>query len=89
VVYHDKEVKDYCLIQLTLDSVLHGNMKADRAGVSRDHISSSMQNEGPNSEKEKGPLVTVVNPNGGAARWRVNDKPDPETSITRLRPSSL
>ena len=38
-------------VQLTLDSVLCGNIKDDGAGVSRGHSSSPMRNEGPNPEK--------------------------------------
>jgi RNA-directed DNA polymerase len=40
-------------VQLTLDSVLHGNVQGDQAGVSGGHSSSSMRDEGPNPEKEK------------------------------------
>jgi hypothetical protein len=41
-------------VQFTLDSVLHGNMEDDRAGVSRGHSCSTQRDEGPNSEKGKG-----------------------------------
>jgi hypothetical protein len=46
-------------VQLTLDSVLHGNVQGDQAGVSGGHSSSSMRDEGPNPEKEKGPASSV------------------------------
>jgi hypothetical protein len=46
-------------VQLTLDSVLYGNVQNDQAGVSRGHSSSSMRDEGPNPEKEKGPASSV------------------------------
>ena len=70
-------------VQLSLDSVLHGNMEKDQAGVSRGHSSSSMRNEGPNSEKGKGPVCssTTMNPNGGAAGRRVTDQPNPEEDL--------
>ena len=70
-------------VQLTLDSVLHGNMQEDRTGVSRGHSSSSMRNEGPNSEKGNGPIssVTATNPTGGADDRRVIDKPDPNVNL--------
>jgi len=66
-------------VQLTLDSVLHGNMQDDRAGVSRGHSSSSMRNEGPNSEQGKGPVssTAVKNPTGGADDRRVTGEPGP------------
>ncbi|MBU3943339.1 MAG: hypothetical protein KJ900_12300 [Proteobacteria bacterium] len=65
-------------VQFTLDSVLHGNMEDDRAGVSRGHSSSTPRDEGPNSEKGKGPVssATVMNPPGGAEDRRVAVKPD-------------
>jgi RNA-directed DNA polymerase len=70
-------------VQLTLDSVLHGNMEEDQAGVSRGHSSSTMRNEGPNPEKGKGPVssTAVTNPNGGAAGRRVADTPDPKQDL--------
>ena len=66
-------------VQLTLDSVLHGNMENDQAGVSRGHSSSSIRNEGPNPEKGNGLVSSyaATNPNGGAERGRVVSKPDP------------
>ena len=42
-------------VQLPLESVIHGNMSDDRAGVSRGHSSSPSANEGPNPEQGKGP----------------------------------
>ena len=70
-------------VQLTLDSVLHGNMKDDRTGVSRGHSSSPKVNEGPNSEKGESPMSssTVKNPTGGTAGRRVIDKPDPNVDL--------
>ena len=70
-------------VQLTLDSVLHGNMQEDRTGVSRGHSSSSMRNEGPNSEKGNGPIssVTATNPTGEADGRRVIDKPDSNVNL--------
>lgn len=70
-------------VQLTLDSVLHGNMQDDRAGVSRGHSSSSMRNEGPNSENGNGPIssITATNPTGGACDRRVIDQPDPDADL--------
>lgn len=70
-------------VQLTLDSVLHGNMEDDRAGVSRGHSSSISRDEGPNSEKGKGPVssATVMNPTGGADDRRVAVKPDPDEHL--------
>jgi RNA-directed DNA polymerase len=66
-------------VQLTLDSLLHGNMKEDRAGVSRGHSSSPQANEGPNPEQGKGPVSSTIarNPSGGACGRRVVDKPNP------------
>ena len=70
-------------VQLTLDSVLCGNMKDDGAGVSRGHSSSPMRNEGPNPEKGKGPISssTAMNPTGEAEGRRVIDKPDPKQDL--------
>lgn len=70
-------------VQLTLDSVLHGNMPDDQAGVSRGHSSSSMGNEGLNPEKGKGPAssATAMNPTGGASGRRVAGKPDPDENL--------
>jgi len=70
-------------VQLTLDSVLHGNMEEDQAGVSRGHSSSSMRNEGPNPEKEKGPAssASAMNPTGGAEVRRVAGKPYPKQDL--------
>ena len=45
-------------VQLTLDSVLHGNMKDDRAGISRGHSSPPEADEGPTSEEEKGLMIS-------------------------------
>ena len=66
-------------VQLTLDSVLRGNMQDDRAGVSRGHSSSSMRNEGPNSEQGKGPVssTATLNPSGGVSGRRVIGEPCP------------
>ncbi len=70
-------------VQLTLDSVLHGNMPDDRAGVSRGHSSSPSANEGPNPEQGKGPASSTIamNPTGGANGRRVADKPDPNENL--------
>jgi RNA-directed DNA polymerase len=70
-------------VQLTLDSVLHGNMQDDQAGVSRGHSSSSIRDEGPNPEKEKGPAssTTAMNPPGGASGRRVAGKPDSDENL--------
>jgi RNA-directed DNA polymerase len=70
-------------VQLTLESVLHGNVQDDRAGVSRGHSSSSTRNEGPNPEKEEGPAspVAALNPNGGASVRRVADQPDSDENL--------
>lgn len=70
-------------VQLTLDSVLHGNMPDDQAGVSRGHSSSATRNEGPNPEKGKGPAssAAATNPTGGAAARRVADQPDPDANL--------
>ena len=58
-------------------------MEEDRAGVSRGHSSSSMRNEGPNSEKGDGPVCSssATNPNGGAEGRRVAGKPDPKQDL--------
>jgi RNA-directed DNA polymerase len=66
-------------VQLTLDSVLHGNMQENRAEVSRGHSSSSMRNEGPNSEQGKGPVSSTAakNPTGGADDRRVTGNLNP------------
>ncbi|MFC1524318.1 group II intron reverse transcriptase/maturase [Thermodesulfobacteriota bacterium] len=70
-------------VQLTLDSVPHGNMQDDQAGVSRGHSSSPKVNEGPNSENGNGPIcsTTATNPNGGACDRRVIDQPDPDVNL--------
>jgi len=70
-------------VQLTLDSVLHGNMTDDQAGVSRGHSSSANRNEGPNPEKGKGlaSSTIAVNPTGGANGRRVADKPNPDANL--------
>ncbi|MBA3002907.1 MAG: group II intron reverse transcriptase/maturase [Desulfurivibrio sp.] len=70
-------------VQLTLDSVLHGNMSDDQAGVSRGHSSSVKRDEGPNPEKGKGPTSSTIatNPTGGANGRRVADKPDPDEHL--------
>ncbi len=70
-------------VQLTLDSILHGNMKDDRAGVSRGHSRSPQANEGPNPEQEKGPTSSTIatNPSGGANGRRVADKPDSDENL--------
>ena len=66
-------------VQLTLDSILCGNTPEDQAGVSRGHSSSTMRNEGPNSEQGKGPVSSTAakNPPGGVCDRRVTSKPDP------------
>ena len=70
-------------VQLTLDSVLHGNMPDDGAGVSRGHSSSPAADEGPNPRKEKGPAssAAATNPNGGADGRRVAAKPDSDEDL--------
>ena len=70
-------------VQLTLDSVLHGNMKDDRTGVSRGHNSSPQVNEGPNPEKGKGPVSSAAtrNPTGGVCGRRVAGRPDPDENL--------
>ncbi len=70
-------------VQLTLDSILHGNMPEDRAGVSRGHSSSPSANEGPNPEQGKGPASSTIamNPSGGASGRRVADKPNPDEHL--------
>lgn len=70
-------------VQLTLDSVLHGNMPDDQAGVSRGHSSSAKRDEGPNPVKGKGPASSTIatNPTGGANGRRVADKPDPDEHL--------
>ena len=70
-------------VQLTLDSVLHGNMQDDQAGVSRGHSSSAMRDEGPNPEKGKGPAssAAATNPTGGADGRRAAGKPDPDAHL--------
>ncbi len=70
-------------VQLTLDSILHGNMKDDRAGVSRGHSSSPQVNEGPNPEQGKGPTSSTIatNPSGGANGRRVADKPNSDENL--------
>jgi len=70
-------------VQLTLDSVLHGNMQVNRAGVSRGHSSSSMRSEGPNPEEGDGPAssAAAMNPTGGASGRRVADKPNPNEHL--------
>ncbi len=70
-------------VQLTLDSVLHGNMPDDQAGVSRGHSSSARRNEGPNPEKGKGPAssAAATNPTGEAVGRRVADQPDPDANL--------
>jgi len=70
-------------VQRALDSVLHGNMEDDRAGVSRGHSSSTPRDEGPNSEKGKGPAssATAMNPSGGADGRRVAVKPNPDEHL--------
>ena len=70
-------------VQLTLDSVLHGNIQDDQAGVSRGHSSSPLADEGPNPRKEKGPtsLVSATNPNGGAVDQRVVDNPNSDEHL--------
>ena len=70
-------------VQLTLDSVLHGNMKDDRTGVSRGHNSSPQVNEGPNPEKGKGPVSSAAtrNPTGGVCGRRVTGRPGPDENL--------
>ena len=70
-------------VQLTLDSVLHGNMPDDEAGVSRGHSSSSSADEGPNPRKENGPAssAAATNPTGGADGRRVVVKPDSDENL--------
>ena len=60
-------------VQLPLESVMHGNMSDDRAGVSRGHSSSPSANEGPNPEQGEGPAnsTSAMNPSGGAVGRRV------------------
>ena len=66
-------------VQLPLESLLHGNMSENRAGVSRGHSSSPPVNEGPNPEQGKGPASSTIatNPSGGAIGRRVVGIPDP------------
>lgn len=66
-----------------MDSILHGNMKDDRAGVSRGRSSSPQANEGPNPEQEKGPTSSTIatNPSGGANGRRVADKPNSDENL--------
>ena len=70
-------------VQLTLDSVLHGNLPDDRAGVSRGHSSSSVRSEGPNPDVGKGPVCSACakNPSGGAEDRRGIGKPDPDVNL--------
>ena len=70
-------------VQLTLDSVLHGNMPDDRAGVSSGHSSSCMRSEGPNPDGGKGPVCSAYakNPSGGAEDRRGIGKPDPDVNL--------
>lgn len=70
-------------VQLTLDSVLCGNMKDDGAGVSRGHSSPPVQDEGPNSKKENGPASSnaMMNPTGGVSERRVADQPDSDVNL--------
>ena len=70
-------------VQLTLDSVLHGNMQDDQAGVSRGHSSSPPANEGPNPRKGNGPASSAptTNPTGGVDGRRVAGKPDPDEHL--------
>lgn len=71
-------------VQLTLDSVLHGNMRDDRAGVSRGHSSPTQRDEGPNPEScGGGPpgSPAAMNPTGGADGRRVGGKPDPDENL--------
>lgn len=70
-------------VQLTLDSVLHGNMPDDQAGVSRGHSSSDVRDEGPNPEQGKGPAssAAATNPTGEAVGRRVADQPDPDANL--------
>jgi RNA-directed DNA polymerase len=66
-------------VQLPLESLLHGNMSENRAGVSRGHSSSPSANEGPNPEQGIGPAcsASAMNPSGGAVGRRVAGIPDP------------
>lgn len=66
-------------VQLPLESLLHGNMSENRAGVSRGHSSSPPVDEGPNPEQGKGPAcsTSAMNPSGGAVGRRVVGIPDP------------
>jgi len=66
-------------VQLPLESLLHGNMPENRAGVSRGHSSSPPADEGPNPEQGKGPVcsTSATNPPGGAVGRRVTGIPDP------------
>ncbi len=70
-------------VQLTLDSVLHGNMQDDQVGVSRGHSSSPMADEGPNPRKGKGPASSTfaTNPPRGAKGRRVADKSDSDEDL--------
>ena len=70
-------------VQLTLDSVLHGNVKVGRTGVSRGHSSCPMRSEGPNSETGNGPASSVypLKPTGGGDKRRVAGKPDPDENL--------
>ena len=70
-------------IQLSLDSIWHGNMPEDRTGVSRGHSSSPTVNEGPNPEQGEGPpsSTNAMNPTGGAIGRRVDDKPEPDENL--------
>ena len=70
-------------VQLTLDSVLHGNMPNDGAGVSRGHSSSPAADEGPNPRKEEGPAssASATNPKGGADGRRVAAQPDSDEDL--------
>jgi hypothetical protein len=68
-------------VQLSLDSIWHGNMPEDRAGVSRGHSSSPTVNEGPNPEQGKGPSSSTNAMNGGAISRRVDDKPEPDENL--------
>lgn len=70
-------------VQLTLDSVLHGNVRDDQAGVSRGRSSPLPADEGPNPRKGKGPASSTfaTNPSGGAKGRRVADKPDPDENL--------
>ncbi len=70
-------------VQLTLDSVLHGNMKDSWAEVSRGHSSSTMRNKGPNLEEGNGPMSShlAMNPTGEAGVRRVVGKPEPKQDL--------